>query len=61
MWLSLLKACLELYQTLILCKIYVKTSVKYRFCYTNVSGFLGENWKKKLQSGVLISLTKYLS
>ena len=61
MWLSLLKACLELYQTLILYKIYVKTSVKYRFCYTYVSGFLGENWKKKLQSGVLISLTKYLS
>ena len=39
-WLSLLKAYLEQYQTLILYKIYVKTSVKYRFCDICVSGFL---------------------
>ena len=58
MCLSLLKAYSELYQTLILYKISVKTSVKYRFCDTCVSGFLE---KKNLESGVLSALTKYLS
>ena len=35
---SLLKAYLEQYQILILIKIYVKTSVNYRFCDTHISG-----------------------
>ena len=52
------KSLFRIISTLILYKISVKTSVKYRFCDTCVSGFLE---KKNLESGVLSALTKYLS